>query len=151
MANLSTDSIVLRKWSIGDVSRFEIDVFLISLRRYSAKKKMSFEYHVMKALDNKSVRRHLQLFRLYPAAEPDFFVLGTQKGGTTALYHSLRSHPNIVAPIRKKELHFFDKTDKLTTSKIKAIVENFTQIGYAKTGLLSMLLRSTYLMNGALS
>ncbi|UCF67738.1 MAG: sulfotransferase domain-containing protein [Acidobacteriota bacterium] len=37
----------------------------------------------------------------------DFLIVGTQKGGTTALAHFLRAHPSIcVAP--NKEAHFFD-------------------------------------------
>ena len=37
----------------------------------------------------------------------DFFIAGVQKGGTTALWHFLRSHPDIGLP-EPKELHFFD-------------------------------------------
>jgi len=37
----------------------------------------------------------------------DFLVIGTQKGGTTALDNYLRRHPGIEMG-RKKELHFFD-------------------------------------------
>lgn len=37
----------------------------------------------------------------------DFLVAGVQKGGTTALWHFLRQHPQIQLPC-KKELHFFD-------------------------------------------
>ena len=37
----------------------------------------------------------------------DFLVIGTQKGGTTALDYYLRRHPGIEMG-RKKELHFFD-------------------------------------------
>ncbi len=37
----------------------------------------------------------------------DFLVCGTQKGGTTALDHYLRKHPEIGMG-KKKELHFFD-------------------------------------------
>ena len=71
------------------------------------------------------VQRLLQHFNLYPVDQPDFFILGTQKGGTTALYHSLKSHPNVVAPIRKKELHFFDKIDELTTLNVQAYQREF--------------------------
>lgn len=42
----------------------------------------------------------------------DFVVGGTQKGGTTALDRYLRSHPDLVMPFTRKELHFFD-TDHL--------------------------------------
>lgn len=36
----------------------------------------------------------------------DFFVVGAQKAGTTALHHYLSRHPDIFLP-RKKETHFF--------------------------------------------
>ncbi|HET9919100.1 MAG TPA: sulfotransferase domain-containing protein [Ktedonobacteraceae bacterium] len=38
---------------------------------------------------------------------PDFIIIGTQKGGTTSLYHYLIEHPSI-APVYVKEPHFFD-------------------------------------------
>ena len=38
---------------------------------------------------------------------PTFIICGTQKGGTTALYHYLREHPEICMS-KKKEVHFFD-------------------------------------------
>ena len=37
----------------------------------------------------------------------DFLIVGTQKGGTTALASFLVQHPNIFIP-KEKELHFFD-------------------------------------------
>jgi hypothetical protein len=39
---------------------------------------------------------------------PDFIILGTQRGGTTSLYHYLTAHPDIGAAFRK-EVHFFDR------------------------------------------
>ncbi|MEB3830439.1 sulfotransferase domain-containing protein [Phormidium sp. CCY1219] len=38
---------------------------------------------------------------------PDFLIIGTQKGGTTSLYHYLTQHPQII-PAAQKEIHFFD-------------------------------------------
>lgn len=38
----------------------------------------------------------------------DFLGVGAQKSGTTALFHYLRQHPNLVIP-KKKEGHFFDQ------------------------------------------
>jgi hypothetical protein len=38
---------------------------------------------------------------------PTGIVLGTQKGGTTALYHYLSQHPDVV-PSLQKEIHFFN-------------------------------------------
>ena len=43
---------------------------------------------------------------------PDFIVIGTQKGGTTALHHFLARHPQ-VAMSRMKELDFFIDPDRL--------------------------------------
>ena len=41
-----------------------------------------------------------------PSTEPNFFIAGTTKGGTSTLHLWLRQHPDIFLPIRK-ELHFF--------------------------------------------
>src|SRR5690348_10288383 len=40
-------------------------------------------------------------------AMPDFLIIGTQRGGTSSLYHYLLGHPQIAAAT-KKEVHFFD-------------------------------------------
>lgn len=45
----------------------------------------------------------------------DFLVAGVQKGGTTALWHFLRQHPD-VGLSASKELHFFD-SDELDWAK----------------------------------
>ena len=39
---------------------------------------------------------------------PDFLIIGTQRGGTTALYNYIKSHP-CVEPATATEIHFFDK------------------------------------------
>lgn len=38
---------------------------------------------------------------------PDFLIIGTQRGGTTSLYHYLAQHPAVV-PSARKEVHYFD-------------------------------------------
>ena len=38
---------------------------------------------------------------------PDFLIIGTAKGGTTALFVWLSRHPDVAAPI-EKEIHYFD-------------------------------------------
>jgi hypothetical protein len=38
---------------------------------------------------------------------PTFLVIGTNKAGTTSLYHVLKAHPQVFLPY-KKELHFFN-------------------------------------------
>ncbi|WP_240415739.1 sulfotransferase domain-containing protein [Paenibacillus periandrae] len=44
--------------------------------------------------------------------EPAFLIIGTQKGGTTSLYHDLVQHPNIQSAA-VKEVHFFDEQYQL--------------------------------------
>jgi hypothetical protein len=39
---------------------------------------------------------------------PDFNIIGTQRGGTTSLFHYLAEHPSIGRSLRK-EVHFFDR------------------------------------------
>jgi hypothetical protein len=39
---------------------------------------------------------------------PDFLIIGTQRGGTTSLYHYLQTHSSFMAPTTK-ELHFLDR------------------------------------------
>ncbi len=39
-------------------------------------------------------------------AVPDFFVVGHQKSGTTALYEMLRSHPEVFMPTLKEPRFF---------------------------------------------
>lgn len=43
------------------------------------------------------------------ARQLDFFIIGAQKGGTTALYQFLGRHPNVFLP-RAKEIHFFSRS-----------------------------------------
>ena len=43
---------------------------------------------------------------------PNFLIIGTQKGGTTSLYHYLQTHPSIASAARK-EVHFFDRRSNL--------------------------------------
>lgn len=40
--------------------------------------------------------------------DPDFIIIGAQKGGTTSLFHYLNQHPQLNLP-SKKEIHFFTK------------------------------------------
>jgi len=39
-------------------------------------------------------------------AKPSFLIIGTQKGGTTSLFHYLQKHPNVLSP-EKKEIQYF--------------------------------------------
>lgn len=43
-----------------------------------------------------------------PTRSPDFFIVGAQKAGTTALYHYLNQHPSFRGT-RPKEIHYFDR------------------------------------------
>jgi hypothetical protein len=39
---------------------------------------------------------------------PNFLIIGTQRGGTTSLYHYLQAHP-CIGSASTKEIHFFDR------------------------------------------
>ena len=54
----------------------------------------------------KRIRRHIER-ALYPPMKPTVVVIGAQKGGTTALYKYLSSHPG-VTPSLVKEIDFFN-------------------------------------------
>lgn len=43
---------------------------------------------------------------------PNFLVCGTQKGGTTSLYHYLRQHPQVFMPAEKELNYFNDHYDR---------------------------------------
>lgn len=46
------------------------------------------------------------MLQLPKGARPDFFVVGTMKGGTTILYDFICSHPSVLRA-KEKEIHFF--------------------------------------------
>lgn len=52
-----------------------------------------------------------RLLKNYPA-KVDFLIIGVQKGGTSALHHYLKLHPQLVPPEQTKELQFFLGDDK---------------------------------------
>ncbi|MBB6118945.1 sulfotransferase domain-containing protein [Nocardiopsis algeriensis] len=41
-------------------------------------------------------------------ALPDFLVCGAQRCGTTSLFKALSSHPEVVGPVLRKGVHYFD-------------------------------------------
>ncbi len=49
--------------------------------------------------------------RLALGKKANFIIIGVQKGGTTALHHYLSVHPSLV-PSYKKELHYFDSSER---------------------------------------
>eukprot|EP00977_Amphora_coffeiformis_P012179 scaffold2997_cov182-Amphora_coffeaeformis.AAC.9 len=55
---------------------------------------------------------------------PTFIVIGTQKGGTTALYEMLKRHPYVVAS-DKREPHFFD----FGYEKHRALIDQYGEAG----------------------
>jgi len=42
-------------------------------------------------------------------AKPAFLVVGAQRAGTTWLDRHLRAHPEVYLPLRRKEIHYFDR------------------------------------------
>jgi hypothetical protein len=57
--------------------------------------------------DTSTSKRHADDFPA-GARRPDFFIVGTFKGGTTALYDYLGQHPGIFMPFHKEPLFFGD-------------------------------------------
>jgi len=39
---------------------------------------------------------------------PDFLIIGGQRCGTTSMYRTLSSHPNVLKPVLHKGVHYFD-------------------------------------------
>jgi hypothetical protein len=69
----------------------------------------SFRESVVRVL-SRLVRPFLLKYRQLTAAGralPSFIIIGTQKGGTTSLFHYLSQHPQLV-PSYRKEVHYFD-------------------------------------------
>lgn len=48
----------------------------------------------------------------------DFFIVGAQKSGTSALDYYLRQHSQIEMPHKRKELHFFDNENNFSSKKV---------------------------------
>ena len=70
---------------------------------------------------------------------PNFLIIGSQKSGTTSLYHVLRHHPQIFMPERKEINYFFhqaeyDKGFKHYISHFDHAPENSVAIGEASPG-----------------
>ena len=51
---------------------------------------------------------YLRMLSAAKRALPDFLIIGAQKSGTTSLYAHLAQHPNIIPPLGKKEVHYWD-------------------------------------------
>lgn len=57
----------------------------------------------------KSRKSYLKLHTcIFPRVSPSFYIIGTQKGGTSSLYQYIIQHPDIL-PASHKEMRFFDK------------------------------------------
>jgi hypothetical protein len=55
-------------------------------------------------------RRSLEAYRVWTSPfrlQPNFLIVGVQKGGTTSLYRYLEEHPSVAGAFAK-EVHFFD-------------------------------------------
>jgi hypothetical protein len=69
--------------------------------------------------------RLARLRRTRLGANPNFFIVGAPKCGTTALYEYLRSHPQIFLPTLK-EPHFF--SDDLVTFRITKSLDEYKSL-----------------------
>jgi len=56
----------------------------------------------------RSARRSVARATAGARALPDALVIGTQRGGTTTLYHYLSQHPQFLGAVADKEVHHFD-------------------------------------------
>src|SRR5947207_14583321 len=75
--------------------------------------------------------------------EPNFFIVGAARSGTTSLWHSLRQHPDVFMPLKQKEPHFFcDASPPWAVKDLDAYLALFTDaeerkaMGEATTGYL---------------
>jgi tetratricopeptide (TPR) repeat protein len=84
--------------------------------------------HYQQALYHRLSRDYPNLLirNKYEQAKPDFLIIGTPKGGTTALYNYLSQHPQIV-PALHKEISFFDTKFNLGLDWYGAHFPNFSQ------------------------
>lgn len=60
----------------------------------------------------RALRRVRRLFRRATSSLrvlPDFLIVGAQRAGTTSLHKYLLDHPQLLGPLDRKELHFFDR------------------------------------------
>lgn len=62
-------------------------------------------YHNLASTVNRSFALVLQAF--LPSLKPSAICIGTQKGGTTALFHYFSCHPGVIQP-KVKEIDFFN-------------------------------------------
>ena len=59
--------------------------------------------------------------------EPNFFIVGAARSGTTSLWHSLRQHPDVFMPLKQKEPHFFcDASPPWAVKDLDAYLALFT-------------------------
>lgn len=62
-------------------------------------------------------------------ALPSYLILGTQRGGTTALHVSLAHHPQVLPPTRK-EIQYFDRFYSLGSGWYRAHFPRHTDLAY---------------------
>jgi hypothetical protein len=55
-----------------------------------------------------TILRYIKLLLVPFCIKPTFIIIGAQKSGTTSLFHYLTQHPDILKPIVRGELHYFD-------------------------------------------
>src|SRR5205085_9680235 len=88
----------------------------------------------------------VDISRMAIAREPNFFIVGAARAGTTSLWHWLRQHPDVYLP-RDKEPHFFCESNRppwATASleeylKLVAGARREAAVGEASTGYLGSL------------
>ena len=72
---------------------------------------------------------------------PDFLIIGTQRAGTTSLYHYLVAHPAVAAAMPSKGVHYFDTEYGRTLRWYRAHFASVVASAYARVRWRMRLLR----------
>lgn len=86
---------------------------------------------------------------VYPPLQPAGIVIGTQKGGTTAIYNYLSYHPGVVCP-RNKEIEFFG-CDRRYKKGIEFYLSHFPRSSPGNKGKITLDFTPHYLGSSAKS
>ena len=79
---------------------------------------------------------------------PDFLIIGTQRAGTTSLYHYLIAHPAVAAAMPSKGVHYFDTEYGRTLRWYRAHFASVVASAYARVRWRMRLLRGEASLRG---
>jgi hypothetical protein len=64
-----------------------------------------------------------------PEHEPNFFIVGAARAGTTSLWHCLRQHPGVFMPKEKEPHYFCDNRPPWATDTLESYLRLFAGVG----------------------